>query len=67
MIADLADLGRVADRALAGAQHRGDHVLGDRVLGAADLDVTAERAGGLDLPCLFAHLDRVTGVDRNLG
>ena len=38
----VADLGRLADRARAVAQDGRDHVLGDRVLGAAHRDVAAE-------------------------
>ncbi len=40
---DVPDLGGVADHARPVAEHRRDHVLGDRVLRSADGDVAAKR------------------------
>ena len=47
---DVADLGHVGDGAGPVAQDGGDHVLGDRVLGAPNLDLAAERTGRFDEP-----------------
>ena len=50
--AHVADVGSVGDGAGLRAQHGGDHVLGDRVLRPAHLDLAHEGAVGADVPGL---------------
>ena len=47
---DVADFGHVGDGAGPLPEDGGDHVLGDGVLGAPDLDLTTERTGRFDEP-----------------
>ncbi len=47
---DVADFGDVGDGAGPLPEDGGDHVLGDGVLGAPDLDLAAERTGRFDEP-----------------